>query len=144
MCDFSLQAMKSRPASVGDKLITHNFGTGTSGFRDAEEDVSNGTPCTAICVMPGTEIGFDQSIKTRQSLLIMDFMKKHTKYNVAIFRQVKKDEALTHHDALELPDGQIFMLTSLESGQKASILQLPAAPKDESEAQEQKRLEIVA
>ena len=25
----------SRPAKVGDKLVTHNFGTGTGGFADA-------------------------------------------------------------------------------------------------------------
>jgi hypothetical protein len=29
MCDFSLHYIKSRPAKVGDKLITCNFGTGT-------------------------------------------------------------------------------------------------------------------
>src|SRR6266849_2589585 len=32
MCDYSLQNVKSRPAAVGDKLVTHNFGTGTRGF----------------------------------------------------------------------------------------------------------------
>ncbi len=143
MCDFSLQALKSRPAKVGDKLVTHNFGTGTGGFRDAAEDVSNGTPCTAVCVMPGTEIGFEQSIKSQATAFLTDFMKKHAKHSVAIFRQVKKDEACTHHDALELPDGQILMLTSLEHGQAASVLQLPAAPKNDTEAQEQKRLEVV-
>src|SRR5207253_1731261 len=29
MCDYSLMHVKSRPASVGDKLRTTNFGTGT-------------------------------------------------------------------------------------------------------------------
>ena len=32
MCDFSLQAVRSRPAKVGDKLVTRDFGTGTRGF----------------------------------------------------------------------------------------------------------------
>ena len=39
MCDFSLHNVKSRPAKVGDKLITHDFRTGTRGFA-ASEDAS--------------------------------------------------------------------------------------------------------
>jgi len=31
----------SRPAKVGDKLVTHNFGTGTGGFADAAEVLIN-------------------------------------------------------------------------------------------------------
>ncbi len=31
MCDFSLEAIRSRPAKVGDKLTTHTFNTGTRG-----------------------------------------------------------------------------------------------------------------
>jgi hypothetical protein len=30
-----------------------------------------------------------------------------------------------HHDALEFPDGQILLLTLLEEGQQATVLQLP-------------------
>jgi hypothetical protein len=32
MCDYSLHNVRSRPAAVGDKLITRDFGTGTRGF----------------------------------------------------------------------------------------------------------------
>src|SRR5512135_3217141 len=32
MCDYSLQYVRSRPARVGDKLTTRDFGTGTRGF----------------------------------------------------------------------------------------------------------------
>ena len=32
MCDYSLQHVRSRPAKVGDKLTTREFGTGTRGF----------------------------------------------------------------------------------------------------------------
>lgn len=38
MCDYSLHTAKSRPAKVGDKLVTRNFNTGTRGFA-APEDV---------------------------------------------------------------------------------------------------------
>jgi hypothetical protein len=32
MCDYSLHTAKSRPARVGDRLVTRNFNTGTRGF----------------------------------------------------------------------------------------------------------------
>ena len=38
MCDYSLHHVKTRPAKVGDKLITHRFGSGTTGFS-APEDI---------------------------------------------------------------------------------------------------------
>jgi hypothetical protein len=37
MCDYSLQNVRSRPAKVGDKLTTCDFGTGTRGFAAAED-----------------------------------------------------------------------------------------------------------
>ena len=37
MCDFSLQSVRSRPAKVGDKLVTRDFGTGTRGFAAADD-----------------------------------------------------------------------------------------------------------
>ena len=43
MCDYSLMHVKSRPASVGDKLRTTNFGTGTRGFAAPND------PGTAVC-----------------------------------------------------------------------------------------------
>ena len=49
MCDYSLHHVKSRPAKVGDKLTTRDFGLGTRGFA-APEDES-----VAVCVLPGTE-----------------------------------------------------------------------------------------
>jgi hypothetical protein len=53
-----------------------------------------------------------------------------TSYKTAIFRQVNKDKPNTHHDALELPNGEIVLLTTLLQGQQATILQLPAAPEN--------------
>jgi hypothetical protein len=32
MCDYSLHSVRSRPAKIGDKLVTKDFGTGTRGF----------------------------------------------------------------------------------------------------------------
>jgi hypothetical protein len=49
---------------------------------------------------------------------------------VARFRQVNMDNPCTHHDALEFPDGQIVLVTHLREGQRATVLQLPAQPKN--------------
>jgi hypothetical protein len=49
-----------------------------------------------------------------------------------------------HHDALKFPSGQIVLLTCLCQGQHATVLQLPNAPRTEEEAQEQKRVAVVA
>ncbi len=57
MCDYSLQSVKSRPANVGDKLTTRDFGTGTRGFA-ASEDVN-----VAVCVLPGTELSFAEEVR---------------------------------------------------------------------------------
>ena len=67
-----------------------------------------------------------------------------TSTKVGRFVQIKKDERLTHHDALELPSGEVILMHWLKAGQKATVLQLPAAPKTAEEAKEQQRLEVVA
>jgi hypothetical protein len=41
-----------------------------------------------------------------------------------------------HHDALEFPDGQVVLLTSLCDNQYATVLQMPAAPRVKTEADE--------
>src|SRR5215831_5747632 len=37
MCDYSLHSVRTRPAKVGEKLVTHDFGTG--GGHQARGDV---------------------------------------------------------------------------------------------------------
>jgi hypothetical protein len=39
---------------------------------------------------------------------------------------------VTHHDALEFPDGQVVLLSRLCEGQRATVLQLPAAARPET------------
>jgi hypothetical protein len=40
--------------------------------------------------------------------------------------------SVTHHDALEFLDGQVVLLTRLCEGQRATVLQLPAAARPEA------------
>jgi hypothetical protein len=37
MCDYSLHHVNSRPAKIGDRLTTRNFGLGTRGFAASDE-----------------------------------------------------------------------------------------------------------
>ena len=133
MCDYSLQNVRSRPAKVGDKLTTHNFGTGTRGFA-AREDCN-----MAVCVLPGTELAFANNVAQQWD----GFFRTKTKtinHRTAIFRQVNKGNLHAHHDALEFPDGEIVILTQLDEGQEATVLQLPAQPMTAAEAEAQKRV----
>ena len=136
MCDYSLHSVKSRPAKVGDKLTTRDFGTGTHGFA-ASEDRS-----VAVCVLPGTELSFTSEVRCLGTGRF-GWRDKIINYNTAIFRQINKDKAWAHHDALEFPDGQIVLLTALDEGQQATVLQLPAAPKTAVEAQAQRRVAYI-
>src|SRR5271170_804365 len=132
MCDYSLQNVKSRPAKVGDKLTTHNFGTGTMGFA-APEDAN-----VAVCVLPGTELSFADAVSGFLSGLLR-WRKQVINHKTAIFRQVNKEKVTAHHDAVEFPDGQIMLLTHLSEGQQATVLQLPAEPKTAADSLAQQR-----
>ena len=136
MCDYSLHSVKSRPAKVGDKLTTRDFGTGTRGFA-ASEDAS-----MAVCVLPGTELAFAHEVKQLPDKL-WPWRDRVIKHKTAIFRQINKDKFAAHHDALEFPDGQIVLLTCLSEDQEAAVLQLPAEPKTTVEAEAQRRVAYI-
>jgi len=121
MCDYSLQSVLSRPAKVGDKLTTRNFGTGTRGFSALENSR------VAVCVLPGTELAFS-SEATVQKPGLLGWRAATLGHTTAIFRQINMNDPCIHHDALEFPDGQIVLLTGLCEGQEATVLQLPALP----------------
>lgn len=116
MCDYSLDLVASRPAKVGDKLISTSFPhTTTRGFASIQDRHM------AVCLLPGTELAFEEEIRYDTGMLLS----WRLGHKVAKFRQVNKDQAKIHHDALEFPDGKIVLLTNLCKGQLATVLQLP-------------------
>ena len=137
MCDYSLESVRSRPAKIGDKLTTRDFGTLTRGFAAAEN------ARVAVCVLPGTELAFSSAVRIADFRFIVRWQVEKLSHATAIFRQVNKDEPRKHHDALEFPDGRIVLLTQLCEGQEATVLQLPARPTTTVEADAQKRVVIV-
>jgi hypothetical protein len=136
MCDFSLQSIKSRPAKIGDKLTTRDFGTGTRGFS-ASEDAT-----VAVCLRPGTELSFAGGV-TFSATGLLDWWHTAINHKTAIFRQINKERVSAHHDALEFPDGQVVLLTSLREGKQATVLQLPAEPMTAVDVEAQRRVAFV-
>jgi hypothetical protein len=126
MCDYSLHHVATRPAQIEDKLVTSKFRNSiTRGFAAV------GEPHVAVCLLPGTEIAFDENVECEPSFGFGILPNKNIEQRLARFRQINKDNAVAHHDALEFPDGQVVLLTRLCVGQRATVLQLPAAARPE-------------
>ena len=134
MCDYSLEHVKSRPAKVGDKLTTRDFGRVTRGFA-ASEDKN-----VAVCVLPGTELSFAREVKCVESTFV--YSERVINHKTAIFRRVNQEHQWANHDALEFPDGQLVLLTFLQVGQQATVLQSPASEKQPASSAENKNAPI--
>jgi hypothetical protein len=120
MCDYSLHHVASRPAKVGDKLITTKFvNTPTGGFAAIDN------PNVAVCLLPGTEIAFEQDVECEAALGILP--SRRVGQRLARFRQVNVEQPCVHHDALEFSDGKVVLVTRLRQGQRATVLQMPAS-----------------
>ena len=135
MCDYSLDFVASRPARIGDKLISTRFDNSfTRGFAAV------GEPNVAVCVLPGTEIAFEQEVEYQHALL----PNQKVAERLARFRKVNMEQASVHHDALEFSDGKIILLARPCEGQHATVLQLPASSRATNEAEQQKRDSLVS
>jgi hypothetical protein len=129
MCDYSLHHVATRPAKIEDRLVTTKFhNTITRGFAAISD------PRVAVCLMPGTELAFDREVECEAALAI--FPTKKIGRRVARFRQINTGQPTMHHDALEFPDGQVVLLTSLCDNQYATVLQMPAVPRIKTAADE--------
>jgi len=140
MCDYSLHHVASRPAKVGDKLVTRQFNNSiTRGFAAV------GEPNVAVCLLPGTEVAFDKEIEFERGFAILVRWKREKAIGekVARFRQVNTDVPNVHHDALEFPNGEIVLVTRLYEGQHATVLQLPVLPHSVNPAQEVRHAAVV-
>ena len=116
MCDYSLRAVASRPAEVGETLITTTFrGTSTRGFASAKD------PATAVCMLPGTELAFAENVRYDSRWI----WPKTLDTTVGKFGVVDPHIPDRHHDAVEFPDGNFVLVTQLCEGQRVTVLQLP-------------------
>ena len=133
MCDYSLHFVASRPARVGDKLVSARFRTSpTRGFA------AIGQADIAVCLLPGTEVAFERDVEFDG---LFGF-RRSLKQKLARFRQINLDQPTMHHDALEFPDGEIVLVTQLREGQRATVLQLPALERAPYEAVTTERVPV--
>jgi hypothetical protein len=115
MCDYSLDMEASRPAGIGDKLVTTSFAaTFTRGFAACDE------PNVAVCVLPGTELAFEHDVRWWNALLL--FQRKKPSGRLVRFRKINVNKPHAHHDAIEFPCGKVVLLTLLCEGQRATVL----------------------
>ncbi|HEY6676858.1 MAG TPA: hypothetical protein VIZ87_08715 [Terrimicrobium sp.] len=102
-----------------------------------------GEPNVAVCLLPGTEVAFENEVKYERFFILFPSMKYGFGKKVALFRQINMGKPMVHHDALEFPDGETVLLTRLCEGQHATVLQLPASPRSVSAAEGQQRDSLV-
>src|SRR5215212_8595941 len=120
MCDCSLENVRSRPAKVGDRLVSTSFPYSiTRGFAAVED------PMVAVCLAPGTELAFDRPVVYERAFPLLP--RKKLPHCVARVRHLDNGPDY-HRDALEFPGGKVVLLTRLCEGQHATVLQLPVAP----------------
>jgi hypothetical protein len=122
MCDYSLHAVATRPAEVAETLVSTKFHDSvTRGFASPDNRQ------VAVCLRPGTEIAFEKDVQTDGMMF-----RKNVGDRLARFRQIDTENSQRHHDALEFSDGTIVLVTDLVPGQRATVLQLPASPVEET------------
>ena len=116
MCDYSLHAVATRPAEVGETIVTTTFrGTSTRGFA-SEADMS-----VAVCLLPGTELAFADNVRYDNRWI----WTRTINSRVGKFGKTDPHIPDRHHDAIEFPDGRYVLVTQLVEGQRATVLQLP-------------------
>src|SRR5262245_16100085 len=133
MCDYRLHCVASRPAKIGEKMVTSRFpGTITRGFAAV------GEPNVAVCLLPGTEVVFDRQLEYEHVLsrLLPWLRLGKLGQSVARFRQGDTEQTHAHADAQELPSGRTILLTRLRPGQHATVIQLPASGRAEKTAEQ--------
>lgn len=134
MCDYSLDGIASRPARVGDRIVSTRFsasfmrGFGLATARDI-----------AVCLSPGTEIVFDQAPDVNAGHVRLP--NRAIGESVARFRRVNVDRPSFPHDALEFANGEIALVALLAEGQTATVLELPESNVN---AVRQRSLELAA
>src|SRR5262245_21045068 len=99
MCDYSLHHVASRPAKVGDKLVTTQFNHSiTRGFAAV------GEPNVAVCLLPGTEVAFEKEIEFERGFGLFSSWTRHKRIGVEVahFRRLNENRTYIHHCAVVL------------------------------------------
>ena len=107
MCDYSLHHVASRPAKVGDKLVTTQFNNSiTRGFAAV------GEPNVAVCLLPGTEVAFEKKIEFERGFGLFSNWKREKTIGdkVARFRGSERGQAERASRCTRIPNGEIVLV----------------------------------
>jgi hypothetical protein len=116
MCDYSLEAFRSRPARQGEEYITTRFPSGSLGF------VSPGDKTVAICMACDMELELTRIPSVTQAQAGVGETERVT------FTQV---DGPYHRDAVRFANGKVMTLQALGAGVTAWLAAdnaKPAAP----------------
>lgn len=102
MCDFSLETYRNRPASAGERYITHRFPSSSIGL------VSPGDCMTAVCVQPDTKLVLEGLPEIVQRQLGLGDTEE------AIF--VRLDQHERYRDGVRFRNGRVITLQMLGTG----------------------------
>jgi hypothetical protein len=107
MCDYSLEAYQSRPATTGEKLTLGRFPSGSMGFS------SGPASDVAVCVLPDAKMRLEGLSDTVQKA-----------YNVGPVEEVVMTRlgAGSYKDAVRFSNGAEVLLQRFDPGLTAVIL----------------------
>jgi hypothetical protein len=121
MCDYSLEAYRSRPAQLGERYETHQFPSYSIGF------IAPGDASTAVCMAYDTKLrleGISEIVRKRLGV--------SAKEDVTFTRL----EAGPHHDGVRFANGAEATLQALGSGLQAYLTDSLLSPVRKTETVE--------
>lgn len=106
MCDYSLEAYRSRPARADEKYVTHRFYSGSIGF------VSPGDCTTAVCLSADAELRLEN--------IPAEVQTQHGVGPAETVTFVRLDQG-GYRDAIKFGNGAVLTLQCLGIGVTAAI-----------------------
>jgi len=106
MCDYSLEAYRSRPALLGERYETHRFESYSIGF------IAPGDPATAVCLACDTRLrleGIPEKVQRAKCVSANED---------ATFTRLEKGP---HHDGVRFTNGAEVTLQELGPGVKGYL-----------------------
>jgi hypothetical protein len=120
MNDDTLEQQLNRPARAGDRIQTTAFRQlAMNGFCSA------GNTRIAVCLLPGTEIVFDDPLTEGEGPSAFHAHAPHVERRMASFCTIENHLAHARCGALAFADGHVVPLTRVHPGQLATVVQLP-------------------
>jgi hypothetical protein len=113
MCDYSLEAYRSRPARVGERYETHRFESFSIGF------IASGDPSTAVCMAYDTKLRLEGIPEVIQRSLCVSADEDVT------FTRLEKGP---HRDGVRFANGAEVALQRLGPGVKGYIYDALSSP----------------